>query len=142
MFLYVCKQTLHISRVRITQKVNAVIIWNLQHIIFYVKTKIAVDFQICMRLPLNYCCDILIKVFNWVKLIAISDINQNHKLQKSSNGFPHFTQSHDRGFYSLILFSLYSNDLLKYKNRVIKNMLSERFVYKEKCHLRSVLTRR
>ena len=36
--------------------------------------------------------------------------------------------------------SVYSKDLLKYKNCVIKNMLPERFwdrfwVYKEKCHL-------
>ena len=38
-------------------------------------------------------------------------------------------------FHSLILFSLYSNNLLKYKNRVIKKMLPERFVCKEKCNL-------
>ena len=32
-FLYVCKQTFHISPVRVSQKVNGVIMRNLRHII-------------------------------------------------------------------------------------------------------------
>ena len=34
LFLYVCKQTFHLSRVRITQKVNPIIMRNLRHFIF------------------------------------------------------------------------------------------------------------
>ena len=34
MFLNVCKQTFHISHVRISQKVKGVLMWNLQHVIF------------------------------------------------------------------------------------------------------------
>ena len=52
MFPYVCKKIFHISRVRITQKVNAVIMRNLPYNFFYLKTKISVDFQICMSVPL------------------------------------------------------------------------------------------
>ena len=33
MFLNVCKQTFHISQVRISRKVKVVLMWNLQHII-------------------------------------------------------------------------------------------------------------
>ena len=38
---------------RIIQKVDAAIMRNLRHIIFYVRTKTSVDFQICIRVPLN-----------------------------------------------------------------------------------------
>ena len=34
MFLNVCKETFHISHVRISQKVKGVLMWNLRHIIF------------------------------------------------------------------------------------------------------------
>ena len=34
MFLNVCKQTFHVSHVRISQKVKVVLMWNLQHVIF------------------------------------------------------------------------------------------------------------
>ena len=46
-FLYVYKQTFHISPVRISQQVNSVIMRNLRHN-FYVKTKILGDFHICI----------------------------------------------------------------------------------------------
>ena len=59
MFLNVCKQILHISHVRISQKVKGVLMWNLQHIFLHMKTKILADFQICISAPLiikaNWC---------------------------------------------------------------------------------------
>ena len=51
MFVYVCKQTFHIFWVHITQKVNAVIMQKLRHN-FHVKTKVSLDFQICISVPL------------------------------------------------------------------------------------------
>ena len=39
LFLNVCKQTFHISRVRIYQKVKGVLMWILQHIIFIWRQK-------------------------------------------------------------------------------------------------------
>ena len=54
LFLYACKQIFHISYVRITQKVNDVIKWNLRYIIYFdVKLKIYVGFQICISVPLR-----------------------------------------------------------------------------------------
>ena len=53
MFLYVYKQIFHISRAFVTQKVKAVVMRNLRHTIFYVKTKISVDFQSCIGVPLT-----------------------------------------------------------------------------------------
>ena len=43
----------HISHIRISQKVNGVIMRNLRHIIFYVKTKIWLNFNICLSFTLN-----------------------------------------------------------------------------------------
>ena len=34
LFLYVCKQSFHISHMRLSQKVKGVVMWNLQHIVF------------------------------------------------------------------------------------------------------------
>ena len=55
MFLYVFKQTLHKTWIRISRKVNSII--NMQKhaaYYFYIKTKkISIDFHICISLPLN-----------------------------------------------------------------------------------------
>ena len=51
LFLYVCKQTLHLSQVRISQKVSTVIMGNLCET--YVKMKILVDFHTCISVPYN-----------------------------------------------------------------------------------------
>ena len=59
-------QTLHISRVCITQKVNAVIMRNHCNIFMW-KTKIFVGFQICISVPLSTFC----------RLLYLSDIIQN-----------------------------------------------------------------
>ena len=40
------------SHVCISQKVKAVLMWNLKHY-FHMKTKILADFQICISVPLN-----------------------------------------------------------------------------------------
>ena len=53
MFLYVYKKTFHISLVRITQKGNADIMWNLQQIIFMWRKRF-LDFQICISIPLRF----------------------------------------------------------------------------------------
>ena len=52
MFLYICKQTFHISRVPITQKVNAFIMRNLRQIVFMWRQRY-VNFQICISVPLS-----------------------------------------------------------------------------------------
>ena len=54
MYLYLCKQTFHIAPVRVTQKAKGVIMRNLRDIILYVKTKILIDFHICIRVPLRF----------------------------------------------------------------------------------------
>ena len=53
MFLYVCKQTFRISKVRISQKVKGVIMRNLRGTIFYMKTNVLQDFHICISVPLK-----------------------------------------------------------------------------------------
>ena len=53
----------HISDVHISQKVKGVLMWNLRHIIFYMKTKILADFQICISVPLRA---IIFKGYNQV----------------------------------------------------------------------------
>ena len=57
LFLNVCKQTFHISHVRISQKLKDVLMWNRKHIFFIVKTKILAnpqfDFQIRISVPLS-----------------------------------------------------------------------------------------
>ena len=53
MFLNVCEQTLHISEVRLSQKVKGVLIKILTHY-FHMKAKILADFQICMSVPLKH----------------------------------------------------------------------------------------
>ena len=54
MFLYVCKQTFFTFRVRISQKVNSAM-QNAKpsSYYFYVKTRILIDFHICIRVPLR-----------------------------------------------------------------------------------------
>ena len=54
--MYVCKQTFYISQVRISQKAKGVIMWNLRHIIFYVKVKVLTDFHICISVPSTIFC--------------------------------------------------------------------------------------
>ena len=49
----VCKKTFHISLVRICQKVSNAIMQNLQHIVFYLKTKTLVNFHICTSVCLS-----------------------------------------------------------------------------------------
>ena len=48
--LNVCKETLHVSHVRIPQKVKSVLMQNIQH---YFHMKILADFQICTSVPLK-----------------------------------------------------------------------------------------
>ena len=55
--------TFHISDEHISQKVKGVLMWNLRHIIFYMKTKILADFQICISVPLRA---IIFKGYNQV----------------------------------------------------------------------------
>ena len=52
MFLYVCKQTFHISKVRISQKGKGVMMRNLRGTVFYMKTNELQDFHICISVPL------------------------------------------------------------------------------------------
>ena len=60
-FLKVCKQTFHISHERISQKLNGVLIWNLEHTwpighgtyYFNIKTNVLADFQIGISVPLR-----------------------------------------------------------------------------------------
>ena len=48
----VCKQTFHISHMRISQKVKGILMWNVQQIIF-IWRQILVDCQICISIPLS-----------------------------------------------------------------------------------------
>ena len=45
------KQTFHTSYFGISKKVD-VLMWNLQHIFFHMKTKTLANFQICIGVPL------------------------------------------------------------------------------------------
>ena len=56
LFLHDCKQTFHMSLVRINQKVLAVIKQNLGHL-FLCEDKNTVDFQICISVPLRFTLD-------------------------------------------------------------------------------------
>ena len=53
MFLKVCKQTVHLSHVRTTQKVKGVLTWNLQHNYFHMQARILTNFQFCISVPLT-----------------------------------------------------------------------------------------
>ena len=46
------KALFYISRVRISQKVNGAMMRNLPHIIFFVRTKILIDFHICIKVDM------------------------------------------------------------------------------------------
>ena len=46
-----CKHKFHISRVRISQKVNSVIMRNLRYLILHLKMKILIDFHVCISVP-------------------------------------------------------------------------------------------
>ena len=48
------KKKIRISRVRISEKVNSIILRNLRCNFFYMKTKILVDFYICVSVPLSF----------------------------------------------------------------------------------------
>ena len=48
------KQTFDVSHQRISQKVKGALMWNVQHIYFRMKTKVLVDVQICIGVPLRY----------------------------------------------------------------------------------------
>ena len=53
LFLDACKQTFHISYVRISQNLKGVLMW-ISSTYFHVKTKILADFQIYISVPLMY----------------------------------------------------------------------------------------
>ena len=53
MFLYVCKQTFHISKVCISQRVKGVIMRNLCDTVFYIKTNVLQNFCFCISVPLS-----------------------------------------------------------------------------------------
>ena len=98
MFLYVCKNIFHISQVRIFQKVNCVMMRNLWHH-FYVKTKIWVDFHVCISILLT------VKLWNILAFKASfyrSD-EQNHlviasvQLPKDEAQFDASHYDHDKG---------------------------------------------
>ena len=57
MFLNVCKQTFHISQVRVSQKVKDVLMLNLKMLFSYE------DFQICISVPLNLLGNLVINFF-------------------------------------------------------------------------------
>ena len=93
MFLNVCKQTFHILHVRISQKLKSVLIWNLQHNIFNIKTKILADFQICISVPLTFkraghsfpfwlCCTRSTLLMSKVSEIKQLEISGNFALSK------------------------------------------------------------
>ena len=50
------KLTVHVSHVRISQKVKGISTWNLQHITF-IWRQILADFQICISVPLSALTD-------------------------------------------------------------------------------------
>ena len=62
MFQYVCKQTFHISRVRISQKVNL-------RLLFLCEDKVSRDFHICISLPLN-----LVNIAREIGRLSLSQI--------------------------------------------------------------------
>ena len=51
LFLNVCNENFHVSHMCISQNVKGVLMWNSRHY-FHVKTKILVDFQICISMSL------------------------------------------------------------------------------------------
>ena len=53
MFLYVCKHTFHIIKVRISEKLKVVVMRNLSGAIFYMKTDILQNFHICISVSLS-----------------------------------------------------------------------------------------
>ena len=53
MLLNVCKQTFHISYMRLSQNVKSVLMRNIWHIIFMWRRRILADFQICISVPLR-----------------------------------------------------------------------------------------
>ena len=52
MFLYVCKQTFRVSKVRISQTVKGVIMQNLCDIVFYMNVNVLQNFHICISVSL------------------------------------------------------------------------------------------
>ena len=57
--LYMCKQTFRITKVRMSQKAEGVIMRNLHDTIFQMKTNVLQDFHICISVPLNGCFTIV-----------------------------------------------------------------------------------
>ena len=47
-------KTFRITRVQISQKMEGVIMRNLEHCVFYVKKDISTDFHICISVPLTF----------------------------------------------------------------------------------------
>ena len=74
MFLNVCKQTFRISHVRRSQKVNGVLMWNLQRIIFIWRR---IYWQI-FKFAIVYRC-VPLRIFAW------DQSNINYKVSRSFN---------------------------------------------------------
>ena len=71
MFLYVCKQTFHISKVRIFQKVKGVIIRNLRDTVFYRKNNV-------LKKPMAF---LVYSFILWMFLVFLNKWNfQNSKI--------------------------------------------------------------
>ena len=51
--MHVCKQTIRISKVRLSQKVKGVIMHTLRGTIFCMKTNVLQNFHICISVPLK-----------------------------------------------------------------------------------------
>ena len=64
-FCMFVKKIFQISWVCISQKVNSVIVQNFRHIYFYVKTKILIDFHICISVPLSLLCKYKLYFYNF-----------------------------------------------------------------------------
>ena len=73
--------TFHISHVRISQKVKVALMWNVQHIIFDMNTKILADFQICNIAALK-----LMKLLVY-KIMTKQTALKNHPIQSPRKCF-------------------------------------------------------
>ena len=78
-------------------------------------------------------------VFRYLWLLISSFavcLNSMSKIQfKSKDLLKLHLQRMESIMCSLTLFSLYSNDLLKYNSCVMKTCFQRGFIYKEKCHM-------
>ena len=91
MFLNVCKNTFHISHVRISQKVKGVLMWNFRHLVFIWRRRCQCTFKIKLTIG-EYQRDRNISIYIWPNLstrrrdIASCPWTKPSHLGKCSNG--------------------------------------------------------